>query len=179
MNKSTWLFLLILTFNGCAAPPGAPPTRAVSTTVEIDAPPEVVLRAFLDPDDLESWWKVSRSLVQEEPGGVWSVTWDAYGPERTQHVWTGVVEEIGDRHLKIGHLVLVEPSRPLFGPLEIEVIASPRDGRTSLTVLHKGYRYGRDWDWIHDVVVEGWQHVLADLQEWMRRRGAGDDAPAG
>ena len=38
-----------------------------------------------------------------------------------------------------------------------------------VTVYHGGYRRGGDWDWMHDTVVAGWDHVLGDLQGWFAR----------
>ena len=96
MNYKT-LFLLITPFVavGCAAgPANADDTRNVETNVSISASPERVLRAFVDHEDLHGWWNVSRSFVEDRPGGVWSVTWDDYGEDKTQHAWIGVVEEI-------------------------------------------------------------------------------------
>jgi uncharacterized protein YndB with AHSA1/START domain len=164
--------LLLALAPGCAATGDGAASRSVETTVLVPAPPERVLRAFLEPADLRGWWKVSRSLVEAEPGGVWSVTWDDYGEEKTQHAWVGVVEELTPRGLSIGHLVMIEPRRPLFAPLQLEVLVTPAGEGTSLTVVHRGYGHGEHWDWIHAEVVRGWQHVLGDLQAWFRGQGA-------
>jgi uncharacterized protein YndB with AHSA1/START domain len=83
--------LALVGLSGICATDGAE-LRTVETTVLIPASPERVLRSFVDADDLRGWWKVSRSLVEAKPGGVWSVTWDDYGEEKTQHAWVGVVE---------------------------------------------------------------------------------------
>jgi uncharacterized protein YndB with AHSA1/START domain len=162
--------LALVGLSGICATDGAE-LRTVETTVLIPASPERVLRSFVDADDLRGWWKVSRSLVEAKPGGVWSVTWDDYGEEKTQHAWVGVVEAAEPRRLKVGHLVMIEPGRPLFGPLEIEIVVAPANNGTSLTVYHRGYRSGEDWDWIHDTVVQGWRHVLGDMQRWFQLEG--------
>ena len=133
----------------------------------LPAPPERVLRSFIDSADLRSWWKVSRSLVQEEQGGTWCIVWDDYGEAGTQHAWVGTVKELAPRHLHIRNLVMIEPGRPLFGPLELELISEPENGGSSLSVHHRGYQSGEHWDWLHDAVVQGWDHVLADLADWL------------
>jgi uncharacterized protein YndB with AHSA1/START domain len=140
------------------------------TTVVVPASPERTLRAFLDPEDLEGWWKVSRSLVEDHNGGIWAIAWDRYGPEQTNHVWTGVISDIGPRRLVIDSVVLVEPDRPLFAPLQIEVVTTDTPEGCQLQVVHRGYQYGEDWDWMHQTVVEGWRHVLGDLQEFLENR---------
>ena len=154
------------------APPGGAPTRSVEASVQIPARPERVLRAFLDAEDLRGWWKASRSLVEPEPGGLWSVTWDDYGAERSHHVWAGRIEEIGPRHLLVTDLLMVEPERRLFGPLQIEVRAEPSAEGTLLTLQHRGYQYGEDWNWAYETVIRGWDHVLGDMQEWFGAKRA-------
>ena len=160
------LLAVLLSLPACVARSFQAAGREVVTTVTIPAEPERVLRAFLDEDDLRGWWKVSRSLVEEKVGGTWALTWDDYGDEKTTHVWTGVIQEIGPRRLLIGEVVLVEPGRRLFAPLQIEVIAEPADTGCALRVVHRGYQYGADWDWIHATVIAGWRHVLGDLRGW-------------
>ena len=125
-------------------------TRSVDTTATISASPERVLQAFLKADDLEAWWKVSRSLVENKVGGVWSVTWDDWGPKKTQHAWVGVIETMTPQRLVVGHLVMIEPDMPLLGPMQLEITVQPTEGGTSVTVSHRGYRYGDHWDSIHD-----------------------------
>ncbi len=170
MRAATSLLMVPLTFaiTGTGAPAGAQ-TRTVETTVHVAASPERVLRSFINAEDLEGWWNTSRSLVEAKPGGIWAVSWDDYGEEKTQHAWAGVVEEMEAGRLRIGHLVMFEPDRPVFGPLKLEIVVVPANGGTSLTVLHRGYRSGEDWDWMHDTVVAGWRKVLGDLQRWFQR----------
>jgi uncharacterized protein YndB with AHSA1/START domain len=141
-------------------------TRAVNTTRDVPAAPASVLEAFLDPADLEAWWKVSRSLVEHKPGGVWSVAWDEWGPEKTHHAWVGVIEEITADRLVVGHMVMLEPDMPLLGPMQLEIRVEPTAGGCTVSVSHRGYGYGDHWDAIYQAVVDGWDHVLGDLQAW-------------
>ena len=145
-------------------------TRTVETTVALEAGPERAIRAFLDAEDLAGWWGVTRSLVDARPGGAWSVAWDAYGDAATDHSWFGVLRELGEHRLVIGPLIQNEPERPLFGPLEIEIVAEAAGEGSRLTVLHHGYQHGEHWDWLHAAVVSGWRHVLAELQRWLAER---------
>ncbi len=151
--------------------PDSHPTRPVETTVHLDAEPQKVIRAFLEDSDLKGWWRVTRSLVEAKPGGTWCIAWDGFGENKTNHSWTGVIRELDERRLVIDPLVLNEPNRPiLFGPLRLEVVAEAADGGTRLTVRHHGYQHGEHWDWLHDVVVLGWKHVLEDMTAWFGRR---------
>lgn len=143
-------------------------TRAVETTRTIHASPDDVLRAFLDDGDLRGWWQVSRSLVEPRQDGIWSITWDNWGEEKSHHAWTGVIEDLTADRLLIGQLVMNEPDMPLFGPMQLEIRVEPADGGTSLTVTHRGYGYGGAWDRIYELVVSGWDHVLGDMETWVR-----------
>ncbi len=157
--------LLHLGFSAALADTG---TRSVDTDVIMSASPEKVLQAFLNDDDLKAWWKVSRSLVEPEAGGVWSITWDDWGQEKTQHAWSGIIEEITPNRLVIGRLVMNEPGMPLLGPMQLEITLQPAEGGTSLSISHRGYRYGAHWDTMYDLVVQGWDHVLGDMEAWFQ-----------
>jgi uncharacterized protein YndB with AHSA1/START domain len=168
-SKPKTLFVLTAWLLGVTSTLAAPETRGVETTRIISATPQEVLDAFSDDADLKAWWKVSRSLVERKQGGVWSVTWDDWGEEKSQHAWVGVVEAITTDRLLIGHLVMMEPDMPLFGPMQLEISVEPAAGGTSVTVSHRGYQYGDHWDTMYELVVNGWDHVLGDLETWARQ----------
>ena len=138
---------LVIAANGFAQ------TRTVEATIDVAAAPADVIDAFLEADGLSGWWLVSRSLVERRVGGVWSISWDDWGEEKTQHAWTGVIETLTPTRVVIARLVMNEPDRPLFGPLTLEIVADPIPGGSRVTVRHGGYRTGGDWDWMHDTVV--------------------------
>ncbi len=167
-SKSNAFVLSLILFLACTSTLADTETRSVETTTTISASPEKVLHAFLDDEDLQAWWNVSRSLVEKEAGGIWSLTWDDWGPEETQHAWIGVIEEITPHALVVGHMVMIEPDMPLLGPMQLEITVRPAESGSSVTVSHRGYRYGDHWDSIYDAVVQGWDHVLGDMQEWFQ-----------
>ena len=141
-------------------------TRTVEIRKIIPASPQDVLRAFTDDSDLKAWWKVSRSLVEPGKGGIWSITWDDWGEQKTQHAWIGEIDELTPNRLLIKRLVMIEPDMPLLGPMQLEINVEPVEGGTSVMVSHRGYRYGDHWDKIYELVVDGWDHVLGDLETW-------------
>ena len=143
-------------------------TRTVETTKIISASPEKVLNAFLDDGELKAWWKISRSLVEQKEGGIWSITWDDWGDDKTQHAWIGEIDLLTKDRVRISRLVMIEPGMPLFGPLQLEIRVEPADGGTAVTVSHSGYQYGEHWDRIYELVVNGWDHVLGDMESWAR-----------
>lgn len=140
--------------------------RTIETSAYINAKPDRVLRAFYTPEDLSAWWLVSRSLTGANKGNLWSIVWENYGQDKTHHVWSGVVSESSNHRFIVSDLVMIEPERPLFGPMQLEIIALADGEGTRLTVLHHGYQYGEHWDWSHKVVVGGWKKALAELAAW-------------
>ena len=158
-----WLLLLVSGFvhatNG---------DRSVITTKHMPALPDQVLQAFLNDEDLKAWWRISRSLVEPSIDGIWSIAWDDWGEEKTQHAWSGVIDALSDRKLVIGRMVMNEPGMPLLGPMQVEIQVAPAEGGSTVTVTHRGYGYGEHWDKIYDDVVQGWDHVLSDMQTWFQ-----------
>jgi len=141
-------------------------SRSVVTARHIEASPAQVLDAFVRADDLAAWWYVSRSLVVPRDGGIWSVSWDDWGPEKTQHSWTGTIGELSADRLVVRDMVMNEPDLPLFGPMTLDIRVQPDGDGALVTVSHDGYRSGAHWDTMHDLVVDGWEHVLGDLADW-------------
>lgn len=170
-NAKTVLLLSGLGFlSACASHSRAPSGRSVTTQVNVPATPASVMRAFLDQDALAGWWKVTRSFVDERDGGNWVICWDEYGEDKTDHVWTGVIDSITAQRLVISNMAMVEAGRPIFAPLQLEIRCEPTAMGCQVTVIHRGYGEGEHWDWAHEAVVAGWQHVLQDLQDWFRSR---------
>jgi len=165
MSSRVFAFFVFL---GLSAAFADTETRSVDTEVIMSTSPEQVLDAFLNDDDLKAWWKVSRTLVEPKTGGVWSVTWDDWGSAKTQHAWIGVIETLTANRLVIGHLVMIEPGMPLLGPMQLEIRVRPAESGTLLSLSHRGYGYGEHWDTMYDAVVNGWDHVLGDMQAWFQ-----------
>ncbi len=165
MFKRILTLLGILAISGASAEPG---DRSVITIRHMPASPDQVIQAFVDGDDLAAWWQASRSLVEPETGGVWSIAWDDWGEAQTHHAWSGVISDIGPGRLVIDAMVMMEPDMPLLGPMRLQILAEPAEHGSSVTVTHSGYGYGEHWDEMYRLVVNGWDHVLGDMQTWFR-----------
>ena len=144
--------------------------RSVITTRHMPAASEQVLQAFLNSDDMQAWWKTTRSLVEPQAGGIWAIAWDDWGEARTHHSWTGVIRELTADRLVVSPMLMTEPDMPLLGPMSLEVYVEPAEGGgTNVTVTHSGYGYGDHWDEMYDLVVNGWDHVLDDMATWFEK----------
>ena len=158
--------LILLGALGFTAANADPADRSVKTIRHMEATPDEVIQAFVDSGDLTAWWQVTRSLVEPEKGGVWSIAWDDWGEEKTHHSWSGVISDIGPGRLMIDAMVMIEPDMPLLGPMQLQILAEPADNGSAVTVTHSGYGYGDHWDEMYRLVVNGWDHVLGDMANW-------------
>src|SRR4029077_5900572 len=68
--------------HGVAGPHAAPahhcagavsPSLAVSAVIA--APPNVVMKAFFEPDALRAWWQVSHAVTTPRPLGPYAIEW--------------------------------------------------------------------------------------------------------
>ena len=166
MTAGTFMPLAAATLLAAGAAHAADGKRSVEAEALIPAPPAAVLQAFLGEAELSGWWQTTRSLVEPEAGGVWSIAWDDWGEEKSQHAWTGTIETLDEKRLVIANMVMMEPDMPLLGPMRLELRVQPEGDGTRLHVSHGGYGYGEHWDEMYLLVVNGWGHVLGDLEEW-------------
>ena len=108
----------------------AMPERGIVSTRVLDAPRELVFRAFSDPDHLVHWWgpKGFKNTFHEfdlRPGGFWRFT--MHGPAGSDYenksVFLEIVrpERIVFRHLKPVH------------EFQMTVLFAEQDGKTHLT----------------------------------------------
>ena len=105
----------------------------------IDAPPEAVFAAFTRQDGQEAFYSEPGWIVESEcdlrVGGVWAVT---FGPSREELYRHEHVFRVIDRP----HRLLLDTSenRPDGGVLryETELIFVERDGKTLMTMIHRG-----------------------------------------
>jgi len=143
--------------------------RTVKSTIVINKNPDVVLKAFTDPVHLKNWWGVERSLIELKKGGLYSLVWQI-GDQGMGYVSTGIVGEyIPACQLKVESMVYFNPQRPIFGPMELLVLATPENKSTTLTIVQSGYREGPDWDWYYNAVKDAWPLVAGKIKEYLEK----------
>jgi uncharacterized protein YndB with AHSA1/START domain len=144
--------------------------RNVQTTIIIDASPDKVLAAFTTPSHLHQWWNVERSLIDLKEGGLYSLVWEISG-NGMRYVTTGIIKEyLPACQLRISNLVYFNPDRPILGPLELLILTTPEDDKTTLTVIQSGYQKGADWEWYYNAVNVAWPEVLKQLKSYLEKR---------
>jgi uncharacterized protein YndB with AHSA1/START domain len=139
--------------------------RAVRSGIAVPATPQRALRAFLDPADLGAWWSVERTLVEPTEGGLYALAWGV-SPHGFQYVTTGVISRYEpDRQLSIDHYTYFNPTRPILGPMRLNVAVAPGAlGESRVEVTQDGYGEGPDWDWYYESVLAAWPEALVALQ---------------
>jgi len=103
--------------------------REIVTTRTIDAPRELVFKAFSDPDHLVHWWgpKGFTNTFHEfdlRPGGVWRFV--MHGPNGTHHPNESVFVEV----VKPERIVFRHVSAPRF---QMTITFADQAGKTGLT----------------------------------------------
>lgn len=103
--------------------------RRVETTVRVEAPPETLIRAFIDVKAMGQWWGVDRGLVEPREGGAWALAWErSLGGFR--YVTTGRIMSLDPgRRICIAELVYFSPERPVLGPMTLTVEVAAVGGR--------------------------------------------------
>ncbi|HEX5171999.1 MAG TPA: SRPBCC domain-containing protein [Cyclobacteriaceae bacterium] len=143
--------------------------KVVESSINLDLPPQEVLDVFIRQEHLKAWWGVDRSLIELKRGGLYSLVWQNR-ESCVEYVSTGVIEEyLPACQLKIRNLVYINPQRPILGPMELLVMTTPNDDRTTqLTVIQSGYQQGPDWDWFYEAVLQAWPDVLIQVKKYLQ-----------
>ena len=145
----------------------------------IDAPPDVVFDAFVDPaaqeflygDEDEPTWTV-RSELDLRVGGMWTIEFGRAGEEPYRE--TNVFTEI-DRPRRLAFdstMAMGEDGRRKGGRdfrTQLVVTFEDRDGKTLITIVQTGFEHQED----RDGVQGGWGSILDALERVVARRVAG------
>lgn len=142
--------------------------RRVEISIDLDFTPQEVLEAFVQQEHLNAWWGVSRSLIELKRGGIYSLIWQNTD-QCVDYVTTGIITEyLPACQLKVEKMVYVNPQRPILGPMELLVLATPEGSNlTRLTIIQSGYQVGAEWDWLYETVQKAWPEVLGKLKSYL------------
>ena len=143
----------------------------------IDAPPEVVFDAFVEPEaqkfmygkQEEPAWNVESEL-DLRVGGTWTIAFGKSGeePYRETNMFTEV-----DRPLRIEFdmtMAMGEEGRDKGGQdfsTNVTVTFEDRDGKTLLTIVQTGFENENDRD---GAVEDGWPRILDALERVVAER---------
>lgn len=144
--------------------------RNVEVSIIIDRPPSLVMSLFTELRHLRNWWNVDRALIDLRNGGVYTLVWGISG-EAMNYVSTGIIGEyMSDYQLRINQWLYLNPQRQILGPMELSIIATPENGKTSLTIVQSGYQQGGDWDWYYDAVTIAWPQLITVIKDYAEKQ---------
>jgi uncharacterized protein YndB with AHSA1/START domain len=158
---------------------GVPAEPSLNITVLIEAPADLVLKAFFEPAALMAWWQVVRSVTTPRVLGPYAVEWrpTEFRDEmlgRLGGVFRGTV-----MHFQAGQGFFVAdgfwlpPDGDPIGPMAMEVTCTPvgQEGAapTRLRVQQTGCDDSPRWRRYYEVIGFGWERALGSLKALLER----------
>jgi uncharacterized protein YndB with AHSA1/START domain len=147
----------------------------VERTIMIEAPPERVMNAFLNPADLAVWWQVVRCVTVPRPLGNYAVEWEAteYRDEilgKLGGTFHGTIMEYRKGiELFVADAYWQPPEGDPLGPMALEIRCRILGAAhmTQLSVRQSGIDDGPRWQRYFEVVAAGWQRALSELKNYL------------
>lgn len=141
--------------------------KEVKAQIDLTQSPEIILKAFSDPDMLRGWWGVERSLIELKKGGMymlaWQITEKGFG-----YISAGrIAKYTPGTELLITDSCYFNPERPILGPMEMHISLTTGTNSNALTVLQTGYQSGPDWTWYYKAVKDAWPAALSNLKKYL------------
>jgi len=141
--------------------------KNVEASIAISKSPQLVLSAFTDSMHLKNWWLVERAHIDLKKGGLYALVWQI-SDTGMGYISTGTIGEyIPGCQLRIENLTYFNPAYPVLGPMQLHVLTTPENGKTTLHVIQSGYQSGEEWDRYHHAVKEAWPVVVIRIKEYL------------
>ena len=123
------------------------------------ASPERVFRALTDADELSRWWTTT---AESDPrtGGTFSYGFGFEDAARN-HTYAGNYHEVSP-----GEFVSY-PWQGALGETTVDVRLRPAGSGTELTLVHRGWGEGADWDEAVSLHQQGWGFFLDNLVAYL------------
>jgi uncharacterized protein YndB with AHSA1/START domain len=153
----------------------SPAALNIEHTIIIQAPPERVMAAFFNADDLHEWWQVIRSVTVPRPLGTFAVEWAStdFQDEVLGHLggtFHGtVIDYRPGSEFFVGDAYWQPPEGEPIGPMALNIECRPQAGAhiTKLIVRQSGEDDGPRWQRYFEVVSAGWQRALGELKSYL------------
>ena len=148
----------------------APTVPGLDLSIEITAPPTLVMRAFFDPDKLAAWWSIARSVTTPRVLGPYVVEWrptefrdETLG--RLGGVFRGTIMQFeAGRGFFVADAFWLPPDGDPIGPMALEITCAPSPAGTTVRVVQRGFEESVRWRRYYEVVTVGWQSALKSMK---------------
>ena len=153
----------------------APTGPELDLSIEIAAPPTLVMRAFFDPDALGAWWSIARSVTTPRVLGPFVVEWrptefrdEVLG--RLGGVFRGTIVQFeAGRGFFVADAFWLPPDGDPIGPMALEITCAPTPAGTEVRVAQRGFEESVRWRRYYEVVTVGWQRALKSMKTLLEK----------
>jgi uncharacterized protein YndB with AHSA1/START domain len=147
----------------------------LDVSIVIAAPAGHVLKAFFDADALGAWWQVAHSVTTPRAFGPYAIEWaptdfrdEILG--RLGGVFRGTVVQFQPAEgFFVADAFWLPPDGDPIGPMALEVVCVPLDGRTRVRVVQSGFEESVRWRRYYEVVGHGWERALTSLKSLLEQ----------
>jgi hypothetical protein len=152
------------------------PLTNFTHSLTIQAPVEVILDAFFNPDMLATWWRINRSLCVPRPLGCYAVEWeptDWTDPVlgRLGGVFHGHVMTFDSQHeFFVADCYWMAPDGEPIGPMGFEVACRRSPSGVVVNVRQTGYESSERWSRYYQFLSAGLTASLERLQKMLENR---------
>jgi uncharacterized protein YndB with AHSA1/START domain len=153
----------------------APTVPRLDLSIEIAAPPTLVMRAFFDPDALGAWWSVAHSVTTPRVLGPFVVEWrpTEFRDEilgRLGGVFRGTIMQFeAGRGFFVADAFWLPPDGDPIGPMALEISCAPSAAGTEVRVVQRGFEESVRWRRYYEVVAVGWQRALKSMKTLLEK----------
>ncbi len=156
-------------------------TATVNIATVINAPPELVMRAFFDPNALAAWWRAIRSVTTPRPLGAYVIEWKPTEPAddmlgRLGGVFRGTVMQFHpSRGFFLADAYWLPPDGDPIGPMAVDIAwsegtpvdedpAFPCPVATHVRVTQTGFEESPRWRRYYEVTSTEWERALRSMK---------------
>ncbi len=152
-----------------------PAAPNLDVSIQIAAPPGLVLKAFFDAAALGAWWQVAHAVTILRVLGPYAVQWrttdfrdDVLG--RLGGVFRGTVMQVQvGQGFFVADAFWLPPDGEPIGPMALEVTCAPNGDGTLVRVVQNGFEEGARWRRYYEVIGTGWERALAALKSLLEK----------
>lgn len=126
------------------------------------------MMAWLDAQEIKTWWRAENTVIEPYPGGMFYVTW-ADKSDSSLHAICGAMEVIDTENNEIGiSKILYVSSAGKIGPTHLKIRFEKLDAAHTRLTLRLGHPHrGRLNKLYNDLVYASWPQTFALLKKYL------------
>lgn len=140
--------------------------------------PSAGMIAWLDSEEMKSWWKADNVIVEPYPGGTFYIAWSE-NDVSNQHAIYGVMQimDTEKNHIEISKIFYMSPMGKM-GPLHLEIrFEEAGEGFSRLWLRHSHQHTGQVEKLYRAAVFASWPKTFALLVKHLEKRNQKDQNP--